>query len=239
MANHELEVLPREVLGKKVKALRREGLTPANIYGHGLESQAVQADTPTLVNLLRSVGRNAVLTLHVRGEKAPRPVMVRAVQRNPVTDNVLHVDFYQVSLTEKMRADVPLVLVGSAPAVADQGGVLLQSLDSVSVEALPGNIPAHIEVDVSRLEQIDDAVHVRDLTLGPEVALHTEPELVIAKVAAPRIAAELEAEAAAAAAEEEAAAVAAAAKERVEAEEAAAEAPEEAAEEKEGEGGGS
>jgi large subunit ribosomal protein L25 len=237
MANHELKVVPREVLGKKVKALRREGLTPANIYGHGLESQAVQADTPTLAHLLRSVGRNAVLTLHVQGEKAPRSVMVRAVQRNPVNDYLLHVDFYQVSLTEKMRADVPVVIVGSAPAVADLGGVLLQSLDSVSVEALPGNIPAHLEVDVSRLEKIDDAVHVSDLTLDPDVVLHTDLELVIAKVAAPRIAAELEEEAAAAAAEEEEAAVAAAAEEGVEAEEAAEEAPEEAAEEKEGEGG--
>ncbi len=202
MPDLALQVLPREVLGKKVKALRRQGMTPANIYGRGVESRAVQAETATVMHLLRTAGRNAVITLTVQGEDGPRSVMMRGVQRHPVTDRLLHVDFYQVSLTEKMRAEVPLVLVGSAPAVSDLGGVLLQGLDSISVEALPGDIPGHLEVDVSGLEQFDDGVHVKDLVLGPNVALLTDPELVVAKVAAPRLAAELEAEAAAA--EEEA-----------------------------------
>ena len=230
MPDLELQVLPREVLGKKVKVLRRQGMTPANIYGHGVESRAVQAETSVLVHLLRTAGRNAIISLQVQGEGAPRPVMVRAAQRNPVTDRLLHIDFYQVSLTEKMRAEVPVILVGTAPAVTDLDGVLLQGLDSVSVEALPGDIPAHLEVDVSRLEQFDDSIHVRDLVLGPNVTLLTDLEPVIAKVAAPRLVAELEAEAAAAEAE-------AAAEKAVEAEEAAEKAPEEAAEEKEGEGG--
>jgi len=231
MPDLELQVLPREVLGKKVKVLRRQGMTPANIYGHGVESRAVQAETSLLVHLLRTAGRNAIISLHVEGEGAPRPVMVRAAQRQPVTDRLLHIDFYQVSLTEKMRAEVPVVLVGTAPAVTELGGVLLQGLDSVSVEALPGDIPAHLEVDVSGLEQFDDSIHVKDLVLGPNVTLLTDLEPVIAKVAAPRLAAELEAEAEAAAAEAEEAVVA----EAVEAEEAAEEAPEEAAEEKKGE----
>jgi large subunit ribosomal protein L25 len=219
MADIELSVKPRRVLGKKVAALRRRGVTPANVYGRNLESKAVEVETVVLTHLLRSAGRNVIIDLRIEGEGSPRPVMLRAVQREPATSRLLHVDFYQVSLTQKMRTEVPLILVGEAPAVAEFGGILLQSLDNVTVEALPADIPAHVEVDVSALTRLDDAVHVRELPIDPtKVHVMTDLELVVAKVAAPRLVA---------AEEEEAAAEAAA--EGVEA------AEEEAKEEKEGE----
>jgi len=165
MPDIQLPVKPREILGKKVAALRRQGVTPANVYGRNLESKALQVETVVLTQLLRSAGRNVILDLRIEDEKSPRPVMLRGVQRDPVTSKILHVDFYQVSLTEKMRSEVPLVLVGDAPAVAELGGVLLQSVDSIMVEALPGDIPVHVEVDVSSLARFDDAVHVRDLPI--------------------------------------------------------------------------
>lgn len=220
MADVELQVEPREVLGKKVRTLRSGGLTPANVYGHGVQSQAVQADTPALTQLLRTAGRNVIIDLHVRGEAKPRSVMVRAVQRDPVSDKLLHVDFYQVSLREKMRAEVPLVLVGEAPAVSTYHGVLLQSLDTVMVEALPADIPPHIEVDVSSLAELEAALFLKDLVIDPKVQVLTDPELVVAKVAAPRLAVELEEEVAA---EEEVEEEAAAAEEEREAPEAAEE----------------
>jgi large subunit ribosomal protein L25 len=214
MADVQLSVKPRRILGKKVAALRRQGITPANVYGHNLESKAVQVETAVLTQLLRSTGRNVIIDLQIEDEDSRRPVMMRAVQRHPVTSRLLHVDFYQVSLTEKMRAEVPLVLVGQAPAAAEFGGILLQSLDNIAVEALPGDIPAHIEVDVSTLTQIDDAVHVHDLPINrAKVHVTTDAELVVAKVAAPRlvaveeaeeVAAEVAAEEAVPAAEEEA-----------------------------------
>jgi large subunit ribosomal protein L25 len=220
MADIELSVKPRRVLGKKVAALRRQGVTPANVYGRNLESKAVEVETVVLTHLLRSAGRNVIIDLHIEGEDSPRPVMLRAVQREPATSRLLHVDFYQVSLTQKMRAEVPLILVGEAPAVAEFGGILLQSLDNITVEALPGDIPPHVEVDVSMLAQLDDAVHVRELPIDPtRVHVMTDLELVVAKVAAPRLVA----------AEEEEAVAAEAAPEAVEA------AEEEAREEKEGE----
>ena len=219
MADIELSVKPRRVLGKKVAALRRQGVTPANVYGRSLESKAVEVETVVLTHLLRSAGRNVIIDLHIEGEKSPRPVMLRAVEREPATSKLLHVDFYQVSLTEKMRTEVPLILLGEAPAVAEFGGILLQSLDTIAVEALPGDIPVHVEVDVSALARIDDAVHVRELPIDTtKVHVMTDPEQVVAKVAAPRLVA----------AEEEVAAEAA--------EEAVAEAAEEAKEEKEEEG---
>jgi large subunit ribosomal protein L25 len=218
MADIQLSVKPRQVVGKKVAALRRQGVTPANVYGRNLESKAVEVETTVLTHLLRSAGRNVIIDLRIEDERSPRPVMLRGVQRDPVTSRILHVDFYQVSLTQKMRSEVPLVLVGKAPAVAELGGILLQNVDSIMVEALPGDIPVHVEVDVSMLARFDDAVHVRELPIDlTKVHVMTEPDLVVAKVAAPRLAAaEEEAEVAAEAVAE---APAAAEEEAVEAEE--------------------
>jgi large subunit ribosomal protein L25 len=183
----ELAVEPRSILGKKVKTLRQQGMTPANIYGHGIPSQAVQVLTPDLARTIRAVGRNTMLQLHVEGEKKRRPVFVRTVQRDPITDEFLHVDFYQVSLKEKIRIEVPLVIVGEAPAVSVHQGILLQSVNVVTMEGLPGDLPPHLEVDVSGLEEIDDAVHLKDLDVSPDVTILAEPEMVVAKVAAPRL----------------------------------------------------
>ena len=188
MTDIQLSVKPRVVLGKKVAALRRQGVTPANVYGRNLESKAVEVETVVLTHLLRSAGRNVIIELHIEGEDSPRPVMLRAVQREPATSRLLHVDFYQVLLTQKMRAEVPLILVGEAPAVAEFGGILLQSLDSITVEALPGDIPPHVEVDVTMLTRLDDGVHVRELPIdSTKVHVMTEAELVVAKVAPPRL----------------------------------------------------
>jgi large subunit ribosomal protein L25 len=187
----ELAVTPRSILGKKVKVLRRQGITPANIYGHGLTSQALQVPTPDLARTIRVVGLNTMLQLHVEGEKKSRPVFVRHVQRDSITDEFLHVEFYQVSLKEKIRLEVPLVIVGEAPAVSVQGGVLLHGINAIMVEGLPTDLPPHIEVDVSGLTDFDDAVHVKDLEVSPDITLLVDPELVVAKVAAPRLAEEV------------------------------------------------
>ena len=193
MANTKLQLAPRTVLGKKVKALRRSGVTPANIYGHKIESQAVQAATPEIIHVLRTSSRNAIFDVTVDGDGATRPVVVRDIKRDPVTDKILHIDFFQISLTEKMRADVSVVLVGTSPAVSTYGGVLLQTLDSVAVEALPADIPVHFEVDVSVLTELEQGIHVRDLAVdASKVTLHTDPEVVVARVATPRLAVEEE-----------------------------------------------
>jgi len=182
----ELTVAQRSVLGKKVKALRRSGITPANVYGHRIESQAVEVDTMTLAHTLKTLERNAILSLRIEGEEAVRPVIVREVRRDLLNDKILHVDFYQVSLAEKMKADVPFILVGKAPAVEDLGGILLQGLDSIAVEALPADIPSHIEIDISSLTTFDSSVHVRDLVIDPKVHVLTEGDSVITSVAPPR-----------------------------------------------------
>ncbi len=192
MAGVQLAVDPREVTGKKVKGLRRQGIIPAHLYGRGTESLALQAQASTITNLLRTAERNAIITLQINGEDESRPVMLRGVQRNPVTDELVHIDFFQISLTERLRANVPLILVGEASAVHVYGGILLQSLDHIVVEALPAEIPGHLNVDVSGLVELDTAVHVRDLEMPPNVVLLSDPDQVIAKVATPKLAAEEE-----------------------------------------------
>lgn len=212
-ARTELKVSPREVLGKKVGRLRREGLTPANIYGHNLASVAIQVSTDDLRHALRSAGRNDIVYLKVDGDE-PRPTFVRDVQRNPVSDAILHVDFLQISLKEKVRLDVPIHLVGVPGAVDRLGGILVHGVDHVTVEALPTEVPSFIEVDVSGLEEFDTALHVSDVPAPSGVVILTDPELVVAKVAHPAVerveVEEAEEEAAAAAAEGEAAAAPAA-----------------------------
>jgi large subunit ribosomal protein L25 len=203
MPDNELQVAPRSVLGKKVAALRRTGHTPANVYGHRVDSKAVQANTVELAHLLRSTGRNALISLIIAGENAPRTVMVRDVMRNPLYGKMLHVDFYQVNLTEKMKAEVPVVLTGTSEAVTTFGGVLMQTVDVIHVEALPADLPSEYIVDVGVLTQLDQAIHVRDLRIDEaKVTVLSDPEVVVARVAAPRLAAEEE-EAAAAPAEGE------------------------------------
>jgi large subunit ribosomal protein L25 len=204
----ELAVALREVLGKNVKRLRRQGITPANIYGHGVDSLAVQVPTHDLAHTIKVAGRNTMLQVLVEGEKKARPAFVHHVQRNPLNDDLLHVDFYQVSLKEKIRLEVPIVVVGEAPAVDMYHGILLQNTNSVAIEGLPAEMPPYIEVDVSGLAEIDDAIHIKDLAVSAGLTLLVDPELVVVKVAPPRIeveeVVEEEAVPAAEAAEEEA-----------------------------------
>ncbi len=189
----ELNVSPRPILGKKVKRLRREGIIPANVYGHALDSVAIQVPRDDLVRVIRTAGRNEIIYLRLDGEE-PRPTFVRQIQRNPVTDAILHVDFYQISLREKVRMEVPVALVGTAPAEQTYGGTLLHSLDSITVEGLPTDIPSVIEVEVSGLEEIDAAIHVSELNVPDEVTVLSDPEVVVAKIAPPHVEKEVEEE---------------------------------------------
>jgi large subunit ribosomal protein L25 len=190
MANSEIQVAPRTVLGKKVAQLRRTGKTPANVFGNKLESTSVEVDTVELTRLLRGSTRNAIINLSVDGEPAPRTVVVREVKRHPITTELLHVDFYQIAMNVTMRADVRVVLTGTSDAVVTYGGVLLQMLETIHVEALPGDIPAEFEADVSVLTALDQSLHVRDIIHDTaKVTLHTDPEVVVARVASPRVAA--------------------------------------------------
>lgn len=204
MADIALTARPRTVLGKKVKALRRRGVTPANIYGHNVPSLAIEVDTAELGHVLRRAGRTALVQVRVEGEGAARPVLVRQSTRRATSDELLHVDFFQVSMREKLTVDVPLTLVGEAPAVEQLDATVVQTMDTISVQCLPGDIPSHIDVDISTLVDNASNVYVRDLRAPAGVEILNDPDLPVASVSLKAVEVEEEAEEAAeeAAAEE-------------------------------------
>jgi large subunit ribosomal protein L25 len=217
-----LAAKPRTVFGKKVRFLRREGWVPANVYGNGLESKAIQVQTRETEHLLTHVPRNALLAIEVDG--SPKTVLIKGVMRKPTTGEIYHVDFYEVSMTHTLRVTVPLVLSGEAPAVRQYNSTILQALDYVDVECLPGDLPTSITVDIEGLAEIDDAIFVRDLPVPAEVSVVTPEDELVVKALAPTIERELVEEA-----EEAAAEAAEAAAEEAPTAEAEAEAPAEAA----------
>ncbi len=187
MKRHELEVSKRQITGKKVRFLRRQGLVPANIYGHGVDSTPINVDTRSLKHLLAHAGKTDLISLKLDSSKEPVRVLMREVQRNPLTDEPLHVDFYQVSMTEKIKAEVPIVFVGDAPVLKKiKNSSLLHLLDSIDIEALPDDLPHSLEVDVSHLEELNDALHVKDIPLGRGITLLSDPEQMVVKVAEAR-----------------------------------------------------
>lgn len=181
----ELDVTAREVLGKKVKLLRQDGVTPANIYGNGVDSRAIQVPSEELMRVLKEAGRSEIVYVSLDGEE--RPTFVHGVQRNPVTDLILHVDFLQIDLTKRVKIDIPVHLIGVPPAVDTHQGILVQPLDHVTVEALPTEVPSSLEVDVSVLTEIDQSLHVSDLTTPEGVVLVTDGQQMIAKVEPPAV----------------------------------------------------
>ncbi|HEV2472279.1 MAG TPA: 50S ribosomal protein L25 [Chthonomonadales bacterium] len=203
----ELEISRREVMGKAVKRLRKEGIIPANIFGHNEASMAIQLDAGAFERLRRSHGSRSVLTLRMSGTKSTQTALIRHVQREPHTSKIIHVDFFRVSLSERIRVKVPLHFTGEAPAVKTENGVMLHLLDAIEVECVARDIPEFLEVDVSGLTEIDAILHASDVKLPANFTLITDPEEGIVKVAATR--AEVAEEAAEAAAASEAAPAAA------------------------------
>ena len=182
----KLEVRPRTVLGKKVGALRREGRLPAVIFGGHAESTPVETDTSVFQKGYRRWGQTTLLSLTgIDGGEVP--VLVHGVSREPRTGSLLHVDFARVSLTEKTHADVPLHFVGESPAVRTHGGVMVHALSEVRIEAFPQDIPHQIDVDLSKIEQIEDTLYVRDLVVdATKIEILNDADQVVAKAVAPR-----------------------------------------------------
>ena len=178
----ELKVTNREILGKKVKHLRRQGITPVHLFGHGIESLALQCDTVQIEPVLSQAEQTGLISLKLDNEKRPRTVMVRAFDRDWRKGQLLHVDFYQVKLREKLKLEVPVVLVGEAPALKSKDNMLEHELDTLTIECLPAKIPANMEVDISSFTEPGQAIRVKDIILGEDIVILNDPELVVAKI---------------------------------------------------------
>jgi len=187
MTDLNIKASQRNLLGKKTRFMRREGTTPAHLFGHGIDSLSLQCDTAKLRRIIARAGMTRLISLDVEGHKEPRGVFIREIQREPCSGELLHVDFYQVKRTEKIRVDVPIILTGEAPAMKEKGRTLTHSLTSLSVESLPDKLPPQIEVDLSPLEEVEDAIFVRDIILSPDVTVITDPDQMVARVSEARV----------------------------------------------------
>ncbi len=197
----KLTVTKREITGKKVKKLRKEGLLPGNVYGKGIASTSVQLPYKDFDDVFEQVGYTGLVDLELDGKTLP--VLIHDTHDNPVTDQTLHVDFFQVNLKEKIKSMVPVEQVGEAQAVADKVGLVMQQISEVEVEALPDNLPENLEINVEKLAQVGDQLTVADLKAPADVTILTDPTQVIVRVAElVSKEAEVEAQAEAAAAEE-------------------------------------
>nr|ADI19369.1 ribosomal protein l25 (general stress protein ctc) [uncultured Chloroflexi bacterium HF0500_03M05] len=182
-----LKLSPREVKGKKVKRLRQAGVVPVHFFGGDIESQALQVEARVLRRLVKSAGTNIPITVEVEGQDGENICFIREVQRHPVTEDLLHVDFLRVDVSQTVTANVPIILDGSAPAVENSGGTLIQPLQTLVVESLPMNIPAAIHVDVSDLDDFEKSIRVRDVQVSSGVTLLADLGEMITRVLPPRV----------------------------------------------------
>lgn len=182
----ELEVSLRDGRGKSVtRKLRAQGKVPAVVYGSGIEPTPIVVESLGLAKVLRG-GVNALVDLKGAKSIEGKPVLVKEIQRDPLSRKVVHCDFYAVNLKARIDVEVPLHFVGIPRGVALDGGVLEPLLRTLEVSTMPLSIPESIDVDVSNLG-IGDAIHVRDLVLPPDVILKTDADLTVTHVITPRL----------------------------------------------------
>ncbi|MBU1031596.1 50S ribosomal protein L25 [Patescibacteria group bacterium] len=174
----------RQILGKKVKKLRKEGILPGHVFGKGLESEAVSVKEDEFLKIFRQAGETGLIDLKIGAEKI-RPVLIREVQYDPVSDIPVHIDFYQVDMTQKVKVSVPLVLIGDQPESVHLGEtIVLQTLNEIEVEALPTDLVEKIEVDINPLKNIDDAITVGQLNFDRnKLTVSAADEEIVVKLA--------------------------------------------------------
>jgi large subunit ribosomal protein L25 len=195
----QLKASKREVTGKATRRLRHEGRLPAVVYGQRAAPTSVELDTREFERVYARSGKTQLIDLVV-GSSRPSKVLVKEVQVSPRYNTLLHVDFHQVSLRERLHVEVPVSVSGEAEPVRAGEADVLQVLHSLKVECMPTQIPEVIEIDISGLNEVDAAVRVSDLHLPEGVTAVADPEEVVVKLAARRV--PVEAEEAPAAAEE-------------------------------------
>lgn len=177
---YQLQAEKRTVLGKAVKKLRRTGFLPANVYGKGLESTAIQVNTKEFEAVFKEAGETGLVDLTFDG--ATHPVLVKNLQMEYPLRTPLHVDFYQVNLKEKVKTMVPIELLGEPKAVTEKIGTMIQPLSEIEVEALPTDLPEKIEINVEPLAAINDQITVADLSVPGDVTVLTDPGQVVVKI---------------------------------------------------------
>lgn len=177
----------RSIIGKQSKHLRNEGLLPAIVYGRAFEALPLVIDGKEFRQVYATAGGSQLIDLKIKGIKQSEKALVREVQRDPVSRSILHVDLYRVSMTERITTEVSLTLVGESRAAAASDAMIFHGVTSLEIECLPGDLPESIEVDLSKLEEIDQAIFVRDLEVGEGIEVLTDPDEMVVRVSTVRM----------------------------------------------------
>ncbi len=185
MEKIKLQATKREVLGKKVSALRREGLVPVVLYGKGKDNLSLSVNKKEFDRAYKMSGGSTIIQIEIEGEKT-KNVLIKDVDKHPVNDSIRHADFYQVRMSEKITASIPLNFTGDSKAVIDLSGSLITNKSEVEVECLPADLPHEIEVDISVLEDFEAVIHVKDIKVPEGVEIKDDLEETVALVEPPR-----------------------------------------------------
>jgi len=186
MAKFNLVAEKRDLFGKKLKKLRKQGILPGNLFGKDTKSVAIQVKTKDFERLYKEAGETSVIYIKIEGEEKERPVLVSDLHFNPITDTKLHVDFHQVNLKEKVTAHVPVEIVGEPEIVKSGAAILSVTLNEIEIEALPTDIPENITFDVSNLNEIGAMLKVSDAKVSSDVEIKTDPEISVVSVSEPQ-----------------------------------------------------
>ena len=178
-----LKAQKREVVGKKVKNLRRQGVLPAVLYGPKIRNISLAINSKEFDKIYKTAGESSLISLETEDKKFP--VLIHEVRKDPLTGEPIHVDFYQPILTEKIEAAVPLVFEGISLAVNDLGGTLIKEIQEIMVKALPQNLPHEIKVNIEKLKTFEDEILIKDLQTPEGVEFQKELNEIVAVVAPP------------------------------------------------------
>lgn len=172
-------------LDMSVKTLRKEGFVPAVLYGNGIKNLNLSVKSAEFEKVFRKAGESTLVELKTDDGKT-HPVLVQDVQYHNLAHTPIHIDFYQVNMSDKLKANVAIEFTGEAPAVKTLGGVLVKNISEVQVECLPADLPHNFSVDISALKTFEDSILVKDIKAGDKVKILSAPEEVLAKVQPPR-----------------------------------------------------
>lgn len=179
----DLAVTTREIVGKKVRGLRKEGLIPAELYGHGVKNVHLSVPVKDFNKVFKAAGSTTVITLLIDKEK--KPAMIHEVGRNFLTGEVMYVDFHEIRMDEKIKAKVPIEFTGEAPAVKSFAAVVNKAMTEIEVEALPNDMPHNITVDLTSLDALDKSIYVKDLPHPHGVKFLVDEETAVATATPP------------------------------------------------------
>lgn len=178
----ELKVNSRRILGKKVQSLRRQGITPVHLFSRDIESMALQCETTILRRVLAKTGKTGLISLQIDNERGPRTVVVRHIQVEPQTSEILHVDFAQIKMEEEVKVEVPIVLSGESPALKSKENTLVRELNTLNISCLPASIPTGIELDITSLTDPDQTIRVKDIEPGSDITILNDPGSVVVRI---------------------------------------------------------